>query len=382
MRFTWARGVDAVFVLVVLATGTAEVWVPLSSRQGAGDVTVSTVQVVVVATALWWRRDRPLATLGVVCAGLVLPNLVEPGFLLFWGQFVPLAVATFSVARHARGRHWVGAGVVAATLVYADLFIPLMGGLNEMVYHWGTLGVCFAVGRWQAVLARRTERSRQEAARAQMAAGEAVLAERRRIARELHEIVAHAVSVMVVQAGAAEQVVDDDPVRVRRALVAIRTTGAEALGEMRRLVGMLREDNDVGALAPQPGLAGLVALVDEAAAAGLPVTAEVTGTARDLPAGVDLAAYRIVQEALTNVRRHAAGAARVSVAVRFEPDRLVLQIEDDGRASRATAGTGNGLVGMRERAALYDGTFTAAPLPGRGFRVAAGLPLASTVGRT
>lgn len=381
MRLSWGRTVDALFVLGVVVTAIAEIWVPLDSRQGDGRPIVSTTQVLVVAGALWWRRTQPVPVAAVVAAGLIIPSALPPAYLLFSGQFVPLCIATFSVARHATGRGpWIGAGVIAATLLYADLFIPLMGGTTEILYHWGVLTVCFAVGRWQAVMADRAERSRQQAIAAEIAAAEAVLAERTRIARELHDIVAHAMSVMVVQAGAAEQLTEDDPVRVRKSLSAIRSTGTEALGEMRRLVGMLRDDSDVGLLAPQPGLSGLKALVDEASETGLPVTLEVSGDERDLPAGVDLAAYRIVQEALTNARRHAVGASQVSVAIRFEPERLELEVADDGRASADTTGSGHGLVGMRERVALYDGTLAAERLADGGFRVLARLPLAPVQG--
>ncbi|NLW99563.1 MAG: sensor histidine kinase [Actinomycetales bacterium] len=381
MRLSWGRTVDALFVLGVVVTAIAEIWVPLDSRQGDGRPIVSTTQVLVVAGALWWRRTQPVPVAAVVAAGLIIPSALPPAYLLFSGQFVPLCIATFSVARHATGRGpWIGAGVIAATLLYADLFIPLMGGTTEILYHWGVLTVCFAVGRWQAVMADRAERSRQQAIAAEIAAAEAVLAERTRIARELHDIVAHAMSVMVVQAGAAEQLTEDDPVRVRKSLSAIRSTGTEALGEMRRLVGMLRDDSDVGLLAPQPGLSGLKALVDEASETGLPVTLEVSGDERDLPAGVDLAAYRIVQEALTNARRHAVGASQVSVAIRFEPERLELEVADDGRASADTTGSGHGLVGMRERVALYDGTLAAEQLADGGFRVLARLPLAPVQG--
>lgn len=381
MRLSWGRTVDALFVLGVVVTAIAEIWVPLDSRQGDGRPIVSATQVLVVAGALWWRRTQPVPVAAVVAAGLIIPSALPPAYLLFSGQFVPLCIATFSVARHATGRGpWIGAGVIAATLLYADLFIPLMGGTTEILYHWGVLTVCFAVGRWQAVMADRAERSRQQAIAAEIAAAEAVLAERTRIARELHDIVAHAMSVMVVQAGAAEQLTEDDPVRVRKSLSAIRSTGTEALGEMRRLVGMLRDDSDVGLLAPQPGLSGLKALVDEASETGLPVTLEVSGDERDLPAGVDLAAYRIVQEALTNARRHAVGASQVSVAIRFEPERLELEVADDGRASADTTGSGHGLVGMRERVALYDGTLAAEQLADGGFRVLARLPLAPVQG--
>lgn len=377
MRFSWARTVDALFVLLIILSAMAEVWVPLESRQGSGSQMEATVWAVIAGGALWWRRTHPIPAATVIAGALLIPHSFPPAFLLFFGQFVPLMIAAFSIARHAKGRGpWLGAGVIAATLLYADFLIPLLGGANEILFHWGFFSVCFAIGRWQAVMADRAERSRQQAIDAEVAAAEAVLAERTRIARELHDIVAHAMSVMVVQAGAAEQVVDDDPLRVRKSLSAIRTTGTEALGEMRRLVGMLRDDSDVGLLAPQPGLLGLKALVDEAAEAGLPVELEVSGRQRDLPAGVDLAAYRIVQEALTNARRHAVSADRVSVAVRFEPERLELEIRDDGRATAATAGSGHGLVGMRERVAIYDGIVSAGPTPDGGFRVLAGLPLA------
>ena len=377
MRFSRARSVDALFVLVVVLSAMAEVWVPLESRQGSGSQVEATVWALIAGGALWWRRTHPIPAAAVIAGALLIPHTFPPAFLLFFGQFVPLMVIAFSAARHAKGRGpWLGAAVVAATLLYADFFIPLLGGANEILYHWGFFTVCFAVGRWQAVMADRAEHSRQQAIDAEIAAADAVLAERTRIARELHDIVAHAMSVMVVQAGAAEQVADDDPVRVHKFLKAIRTTGTEALGEMRRLVGMLRDDSDVGLLAPQPGLSGLKALVDEAAETGLPVTLEVSGDERDLPAGVDLAAYRIVQEALTNARRHAVGVRRVRVAVRFEPERLELDVTDDGRPSAATAGSGHGLVGMRERVALYDGTVSAGPLSDGGFRVFAQLPLA------
>lgn len=383
MRLSRARLVDALFVAGVLVTGLAEVWGPLDSRQGTGNEVVSSAQVLAVAGALWWRRSRPLPTAIAVVTGLVLPGLVGTGFLLFFGQFVPLAIATFSVARHGKEREpWIGVAVLAAALVVADLTNPLLGsGITELLYHWGVLAVCFAVGRGQAVMARREARSREEAIRAEVAIAEAVVQERTRIARELHDIVAHAVSVMVVQAGAAEQVVDDDPARVRRSLRAIRTTGADALGEMRRLVGMLREEGEVPLLAPQPGLSGLQALVDEARTTGLPIRLTVTGDDRDLPAGVDLAAYRIVQESLTNARRHAGGATDVGVAVRIGPDQLEIEVSDDGTAQPRTSGSRHGLVGMRERVALYDGTLETGPLPGRGFRVRAVLPLArSSVG--
>ena len=180
---------------------------------------------------------------------------------------------------------------------------------------------------------------------------------------------------MVVQAGAAEQVVDDDPDFVRSALGTIRSTGTGALGEMRRVVAMLREPDGAGTLEPQPCTAGLSALVDEARAAGLQAQLRVEGDERRLPLGVDLAVYRIVQEALTNVRRHAF-ASSADVLVRLSEDSVEVEVSDDGRGARRDApSAGHGLIGMRERALLYGGQLEALSRPGHGFTVRASLPL-------
>jgi signal transduction histidine kinase len=383
-RWWWSRSVDALICAAVLASGLVEVLAPLGSRQGDGSPLLSTIQVATVGVALWWRRTHPLATAVAVCAGLWLTVLVGPSYVLFYGQFVPIMVATFSVARHGVGRQpYVGGAVTAATLLYADLFIEELQATGEVIFHWGVLVVCWAFGSWQRVMAHHAETSRRRAIEVEVEAAErtlsAVLEERARIARELHDIVAHSMSVMVVQAGAAEQVVAEDPEHARQALRQIRQTGIGALAEMRRLVSVLREPDEAGPLTPQPGLAAVAALVDEVRAAGLPIALTVSGEPRELPAGLDLTAYRIVQEALTNVRRHAAGATAVTVTLVFEGDNLRIDVRDDGPGAAATTGTGggHGLIGMRERVQLYGGRLRAATLPGRGFQVTADLPLAS-----
>jgi signal transduction histidine kinase len=205
----------------------------------------------------------------------------------------------------------------------------------------------------------------------------AVIEERTRIARELHDVVAHSVSVMVVQAGAAEQVVGEDPDHVRRALATIRTTGAGVLTEMRRVVAMLRDDTELGELQPQPGVEGLAALVEDARGSGLDAALVIEGEQRVLPVGLDLAAYCIVQEASTNVRRHAA-ATQVSVVLRYGEDDLVLEVRDDGAGLSAAAPVtgGHGLIGMRERAALYGGRLETTSTDGAGLTVRATLPVA------
>jgi signal transduction histidine kinase len=201
----------------------------------------------------------------------------------------------------------------------------------------------------------------------------AVLDERTRIARELHDIVGHSVSSMVVQAGAAEEAMPDDEEFVRDALGHIRSTGNEALAEMRRLVTMLRTVEDVP-LSPQPRLDALPELVSRAGSNGLRTSLSVNGDVRPLPAGLDLAVYRIVQEALTNVRRHAA-ARRCDVSLDFDLDELRIAVLDDGAGPVHPTEGGHGLVGMRERVSLYGGVLDAGPLPDRGFGVRARLPL-------
>jgi signal transduction histidine kinase len=182
--------------------------------------------------------------------------------------------------------------------------------------------------------------------------------------------------VMVVQAEAAEEMLDTDPERARRPLAAVQDTGRSALSELRRMLGVLRELADEGpALAPQPGLAALDVLVEQVTAAGLPVSVRVEGEPRPLPPGIDLSAYRIVQEGLTNALRHA-GPARAEVVVRYGDRELELQVSDDGRgAATANGGAGHGLVGMRERVAVYGGRLDAGPRPEGGFAIAARLPL-------
>ena len=218
--------------------------------------------------------------------------------------------------------------------------------------------------------AARLERERD--AQAQIAAA----AERARIARELHDVVAHNVSVMVVQADGASYALDRSPERARQALAAISSTGRQALSEMRRMLGVLRSDDGETGVAPLPGIAQLGELLDQTRATGLAVSFTVEGVPAPLPGGLALAAYRIVQESLTNTRKHGGPAASAQVLLRYCEDVLVLQITDDGFGAAASAdGGGHGLTGMRERVALYNGTLQAGPLPGGGYQVTARLPV-------
>ena len=371
--------VEIVLALGVVVLGLGEVWVPFSSRQGSGSGLAASIGVVLVATALLWsRRDPLVAVLGFpVVWGLI--GLVAPTYLLFYGQMVPLEISVFMAARFGRGRTpWYAALVAAACLLGLDLFVRLMQDPGEITFHWTVTALVWSAGFGLRTLDRRARASMRRAIDAEVGAAEqamrAVLDERALIARELHDIVAHSVSSMVVQAGAAEAAADD-PDYVRTTLASIRSTGNDALAEMRRLVSMLRVA-DEAPLAPQPRLAALPALADRTSAEGTPTRLTVTGEACPLPAGVDLALYRIVQEALTNVRRHAR-ASRCEVRLHYGADAVCVEIVDDGPgADPGSAGSGHGLVGMRERADLYGGELVAGPRPEGGFGVRARLPVA------
>jgi signal transduction histidine kinase len=235
----------------------------------------------------------------------------------------------------------------------------------------------WASGRVVRSRTRLTERLHEAAARlAEQQAEEATRAaaeERRRIAREMHDLVAHSMSVMVVQAGGARRIIGRDAGRAVQAAARIERIGREALAEMRHLLGMLHPGADQAALAPQPTLAELGALVERANAAGLPAVLAHRGERHPLPAGLDLAAYRIVQEALTNALKHAHGAP-TEVIVDWAPDAIALAVVDRGGGRAGVANGGHGLVGMRERVRLYGGELETGPLPDGGWRVRATLP--------
>jgi|SRR5215212_1832578 signal transduction histidine kinase len=217
--------------------------------------------------------------------------------------------------------------------------------------------------------ADRVQRQRAEEARA------AVAEERARIARELHDVVGHAVSVMTVQASGVRRLLHEDQEREREALMIVEQTGREALAEMRRLVGVLRRPEEAPALAPQPSLQHLDRLVEQAREAGLPVDVQIEGEAKELPAGVDLTAYRLVQEALTNAIKHAK-ATKAEVLVRYEDGLVELNVVDDGQGASdgSSESGGHGLVGMRERVTVYGGELEAGPRPNGGFALKARLP--------
>ena len=330
------------------------------------------------------HRRAPWVALGLTLAALVAFSLLHyapyPGLSVF--------VLIFGIALHGTRRDSLAAlAAVVVAFVVALLAQPAgVVAVSDVISTMLATAVAWLAGdnlrqrrlRWEALeeRTRMLEREREDRDRA------AVAAERLRIARELHDVVAHSMSVIAVQAGVGRHVIETDVTAARDALGVIESTSREALVEMRRLLGVLRQENEGAAMRPMPGLADIPTLVAETRRAGLGVTLDSTGAVREVPAGVDLAAYRVVQEALTNVLRHGGPVAHVRVACSH--DRVELEVTDEGRprstriepSRNAESGTGHGLLGMRERVALYGGSFEAAPRPGGGFRVHASLPYA------
>ena len=333
------------------------------------------------AAALLVRRGHPVAALvGTVIPAFAYDLLNDPGGLCT----IAVGVALFAVADAGHRR----AGVAAIiTVVGGFLAIGVVLGRGHVIdlvtalWFAGWLVASLILGETtrsrRAYLeeveqrAQEAERSREDEARRR--AGE----ERIRIARELHDVLAHRISMISVQSGVGAHLLDRDPDQARRALVAVNQASKEALQELRATLGLLRQADGPEPRSPAPGLAQLDQIVASTTAAGVDVRVEVSGQPRDLPTGVDLAAYRIIQESLTNVIRHAR-AATARIAIAYQRADVVIQIDDDGRGldvQEPPAAGGNGLLGMRERTTALGGDLEAGPIASGGFRVRARLPL-------
>ncbi|QKG25661.1 sensor histidine kinase [Actinomadura verrucosospora] len=341
-----------------------------SARYGPTAALVACTLAATLVLAL--RRLAPLATALTVAAVLAGPMLATPLTFTLWGGFLPMLVAVYSVARHGDRVHaCLGAAAIAAAVAVVMLRNPDAGTAGNVPFATVPLVIVLVAGR---VLRARARSHSDDRARARLL--EAALAEERsRIARELHDIIAHCVSVMVVQAGAAEDLLDRDPAKARAPLLSVQETGRQAVGELHRMLGLLRGEGARPTLAPQPGTADLAELTGHMSAIGLPVELTVEGPERPLPPGVDLAVYRIVQEALTNALKHAAPAT-AHVVLRYDERSVQVSVHDTGRAD-ARPGTdrlGHGLLGMRERVGLYGGTLATGRTGDGGFAVTASLP--------
>jgi len=371
------RVADAALAVALFALGQAETWTPFKTSLGHGSSIVAAALGAAMTLPLAFRRLAPLAVALLVAVPTPLIAAFTPVRLLFFGGFLPLLVVTYTLASRARtARSLAAVALPFAALLAVELEIADFRKSGEVVFDWLWFGVAAVVGLVVRARSLRAERSESRVATLETERETVLREERARIARELHDVIAHSVSVIVIQAGAAEPLVDEDPDQAREALRSIRSTASDALGEMRRLLGILRTTDDELVLNPQPSVAQLEPLLIQTRMAGLEVELHIEGKPRRLAPGLDLAAYRIVQEALTNTRKHA-GASHADVALRYTPSALEVEIVDDGKASAPAAAVsngGHGLVGMRERVALYDGTLNTSAREGGGYAVRAVLP--------
>jgi len=370
---------DAV-ILAVLGIGVTGAVLGRGHVNGPeGPLWFDELAMLAIVLPLLARRRFPFGAPAAVGVAAAATSFVDKTVVPFDGvTFIVGCAALFLVASLPdRSQAIAGFAVaegVLAVVVHND---PRPGVGNFVV---GTIiftvvwAVAFGVGRKSVEAdqakerAVRAEREREERASA------AVAEERARIARELHDVVGHSVSVMTVQASGVRRLLRPDQDREREALLVVERTGREALAEMRRMVGVLRRPEEAPALAPQPSLDHLNRLVEQAREAGLPVELRVEGEAGQLPAGVDLTAYRLVQEGLTNVVKHAQ-ATRAEVFVDYGDSYLEVTVSDNGKGVGNGDGGGHGLVGMRERVSVYGGELDAGPQPGGGYRLRAKLPL-------
>ena len=338
----------------------------------------SMVVAVCFAAALAVRRRAPLAVLAVGLVVIELDNTVLKGLAEAGAFLLGIVIGIYSAGRYARG-YWA-----ALSIVFVGVSIPLAAiepgtpvAFTDFAFFGMFFGGPYVAGR---VIRHRREREQQLENEAgalklerDLKAREAVAEERVRIARELHDVVAHAISVIVLQARGGRRVLHSDPGEAREALDAIERAGEQALTEMRRLLGLLRDGDEELALAPQPSLARIDDLAASLTETGLPVEVRVEGTPVNLPPGIDVTAYRIVQEALTNTLKHA-GPARAFVVVRYEPGVVELEVLDDGPGAAGGNGSGHGLAGIGERVAVYGGELASGRRPEGGYALRARLP--------
>jgi signal transduction histidine kinase len=389
--YGWLRGhplvVDSLLAFLVFVLGSTVV--------GARHLQPVAAPVLALAMSapIALRRRYPV---GAFAAVVLVGGLEVVAFPRPFGSDVAVIVVLYTVAAYRPRRVSVPALVICLVGSVVAILVWAPSHVTDSAWAFGGVAAVFAGpallawllgdsmqwrrGYYRGLEERAARLERERDAQAQVA----VAAERARIARELHDVVAHHVSVMVVQADGAAFALEASPARAGEALTAISRTGRQALTEMRRLLGVLRSaDEDSAELEPQPGVEQLGGLLEQARASGLPVSFAVQGVPRPMPAGAALAAYRVVQESLTNARKHGGPTVTAAVTLRFCEEQLVIKVTDDGRrpveATSNGDGQGHGLIGMRERVEIYGGAVSAGPWPG-GWRVKATLPLPAESG--
>jgi signal transduction histidine kinase len=379
------RLVDAAIALFFVVLGQLSVWNGWSDVQGdqTGPTWAVALLTLVFNAALAWRRRFPLAVVALMAGVLVFQVLVvEPAAPFFTG-YIPIVIAAYSVAAYAPTPQALIGGAIAVTgVLIVTMRIVELRFVGDIALDVLVVAAVWTLGRGMHRRAARADALSDEVRTLEQEAREAVVQERTRIARELHDVIAHSVSVMGVQAGAAEQMLSIDPERAREPLQAIQAGAREAITELRLMLGVLRGRDETPALAPQPGLTDLDALVEQMCVAGLPTQLTVEGAPARLSAGVELSVYRIVQEALTNALKHSQ-ATSATVTIRNGANGLDLEVVDSGSINGRgpdPAAPGHGLIGMRERVALYGGTITTGHRGEGGYAVRAHLPLDGRAG--
>jgi signal transduction histidine kinase len=355
---------DVVLAVALAVVGMLDV---LRSGDWPQPYVASAALVAFSALCLMWRRRRPLlayaGTMGTLTVIAVALGHTEAGSSIIIGF-----IATYTVAAYGDNLAYaIAVGLIFA--VSSSVGQAPGEAVWDAAFSVVALALPFVAGLTVRALHRRTATLETEQT---VAAANAAEEERRRIARELHDIISHGLGLVVLQAGVADQVLDRDPDRARQALAQIRQTGQEAIGELSTLVGLIRENPPTSA-DPQPTLADIERLVESTRAAGLDVQLQTLGPPRSLPAAVELNAYRVVQEGLTNALKHA-GRAKVNVLLHYLPSDLEIEIVDDGHGAQRGGGGGYGLPGLRERVAVFSGSFEAGRQPEGGWRISASFP--------
>lgn len=369
----WPRTSDAVLAVIFFCLTTFVTFegpddTPL--LRSLGDIPIWTLALFVIANgALFWRRDHPLIVLAIMLTTVSLTSENIYGMM----------VAVYGVGRYGKSDRQKIIGVIGTLLVIGLIDVGQSDSLTDII-----AGMLFTFLFWIAgrqigdrgaylnlLRERATSVEREQTAQARRAVAE----ERTRIARELHDVVAHRVSMMTVQAGAAKTVARTDPEGAVKAMSAVETGGRQALEELRHLLGVLRPDSETTELAPQSGIDDVPRLVEQFSEAGLPVTLDIKPLPQNLPASIDLSVYRIIQEALTNVLKHAGPNAQADVKIKNKDKEIIIVVDNDGQRDTILPGAGHGIAGMRERTQLLGGHLTADPQMGGGFRVTAHFPL-------
>lgn len=370
----WPRLCDALLALVSFLL-TMAIWGSEPAGDGVSLPFGAFVLFALGNASLYWRRGHPERVHGIILVVSALAMLF--GYLR--GPIFALAISLYNLGRYTVDDRNSAIGLIAAYALIIISEIAFLGLSSEDVITLLLPFVFWYAGRrvrgrgeYLRLLRERAEHLESE----QLAEAErAVSAERTRIARELHDIVAHQVSLMTVQAGAAKTIVDTDPAAASRAMNSVEVAGRQALDELRHLLGVLRPDSEDNGLGPQPGRADLPRLINEIKRAGVAVSLTLDDDRERLPARIELAIYRIVQEALTNVLKHAGPDARAEVRIRTDEHAVIVEIEDNGVGVTRLPGSGHGIAGMRERAQSLGGTLDAGPRERGGFLVAARLPV-------